>query len=339
MKKFRVGIIGCGNMGGLYDERGIGRGAVYTHAGMYSHFKEFEISAAADLDRKRLSGFVRHWRAKRAYRSYADMLRAEKLDVVSIATPDETHTQILKDVLRINRPRIVFTEKPLALNAEEGLRIRDLARKLGVRIVVDYVRRWDVRHRLIKKMIEKGSLGDIISVSGYYVRGLRHNGCQLINLIQYICGKIVSVTAIDPLPSGSSGSNESLSLRCLVKPDIPCYILPLDRKGYKFSAFELDIFGSKGRLRLDATGSAAELYFVSNDKRFPNFKYLKSGKLAGSATYGTALLCAGREMISFLKGGKSITRNTVEESIRDLAVIDGAFRSASLRNRPVPVAD
>ena len=94
----RAGLAGCGAIGSGYDEGRAGR-QVYTHAGMYSRLPMFELAAMADPDPERFARAGGCWGTRGLYPGVEGMLREEELDVLSVATPDRTHPEVLECVL------------------------------------------------------------------------------------------------------------------------------------------------------------------------------------------------------------------------------------------------
>jgi predicted dehydrogenase len=330
MKMLKAGLIGCGNIGALYDEGGNGKD-VYTHAGTYRAVEGIELVCASDADSGRLRDFGSHWGVERLYGDYRAMLQAEDLDMISIATPDHTHAGIIADAANLSRARLIFSEKPLAETLAEAVRLAALCREKNIMLVVDYVRRWDRNHQALRDFIRQDGLGAIQNMTGYYVRGLKHNGCQLINLIQFLFGNISDVQALGGVDQGSIPGDPTIDFRFILPDGRDGYMLGLDRKGYSFSIYELEIFGTKGRLRLLNGGQSIRFFPVENDPNFANFR--KIGEVSQtpwgeSATYGSALLHAGREFAGFLNGAGVALQNTAGVAIHDLAVIEAVLSSA-----------
>ncbi len=334
---FKAGIVGCGNIGGQYDERSKKNG-IYTHAGMYRGTKEFDLLCASDIDSKRLRDFGNYWQVDHLYDNHEEMFKNEALDIISVATPDETHCQVILDALRYHPPKIIFTEKPLANSIEQGIEVYKKCKENDVNLVVDYVRRWDENHQGVKKFIERGKLGPVQPIVGYYVRGLRHNGCQMINLIQFLFGRIIKVQVIGDSDLGSLNGDPSLNLLLTLEDGNQVHMIAIDQKGYGFSIFEIDIFGQKGRLCLCDGGQRIEFYKADSDCQFPNFRSLnKVNSPWERATYGKAMIRAGEEFVSFLIGKASFLQNTALEAIDDLLVIEAAFNSAKTNNSQITV--
>ena len=302
MKSFKAGIVGCGNIGGRYDERDRDNN-IYTHAGMYREIDQFDLICVAERDAERLDTFGRFWKVPRLYKDHEEMFQNERLDIISIATPDETHDKIILDAIKYNPPRIIFTEKPLAVNFESAVKVYEECQKKNVALFIDYIRRWDKTHQDIKRFILDGELGPVQAIVGYYVRGLRHNGCQMINLIRFLFGKIISVQVMGASDLGSFEGDPSMNIRLILENGVEAQMIALDRKGYGFSMYEIDILGRKGRLRLLEGGQRIEQYKADTDPQFSNFNKLYQIESPWKeSTYGSAMIRAGKQFVSFLTG-------------------------------------
>lgn len=337
MKQFKAGLIGCGNIGARYDEKNTG-GNIYTHAGMYRKTEGLELIAACDPDEVRLQEFGRCWGIDRLYKDVTQMLRKEQFDLVSIAAPDTTHEAIIRTILKTAQPRLILTEKPLADSLAAAEQLVEQCTERNIILLVDFVRRWDQNHQEIKEWISAGELGDIQGVNGSYVRGFRHNGCQLVNLIHFFFGPVQEVQALGSTDKGSIENDASLSLFMNTRNGVPIQVIGLDQKGYSFSIFEMDIFGTKGRIRLLDGGQSIEFSEVQPSSLFPNFSKLSPADKWGKSTYGSALMRAGIEIYELLAGARETGRNMAGGMLQDLKVMEAVMKSARSGNIVVQVS-
>lgn len=331
MEKFKAGLIGCGNIGAVYDEKSSGKN-VYTHAGMLKSIKGVEFVCASETNEKRIINFGKNWNVEKLYKSHNEMLRNENLDLICIATPDNTHTEIILDVLKIQTPKLIFSEKPIADTVSSAARIIRICNEKGVKLIIDYIRRWDKNHQKVREIIQKQKLGGIESVVGYYVRGLRHNGCQMINLLRYLFGEISSVQAIGRNNAGSISGDPSINFIAEFNDGITAVVLSQDQQGYGYSIFELDIAFKEGRIRIIDGGQNIEYFKSKKSNTFSNFKVLSKVNELSDSTYGQAFCNAGKELFDYLKGSKRILTNEASEAYCDLKIIEKIFKSANRNN-------
>ena len=139
----RVGVIGCGPIGTLHAEA-VCRSPLATLAGV------------CDLDRERAECLAqRLGRDVVAYGRSSDLLRAGAVDVVTIATPDHLHVDVALEA--IDAGCHVFCEKPLATTAAEARSLVDAAARRGVKLGVDYNRRFGFGYRMPERCSRTGS--------------------------------------------------------------------------------------------------------------------------------------------------------------------------------------
>ena len=87
------------------------------------------------------------------------------IDAVVIATPNKFHAPFAIEFL--NNGKDVFLEKPMAMNAEEGLTISGAAEKNNRLVMVGHMWRFDTDVNFIKKALDEGKLGKIVKTKGY----------------------------------------------------------------------------------------------------------------------------------------------------------------------------
>ncbi|HLP97555.1 MAG TPA: Gfo/Idh/MocA family oxidoreductase [Sideroxyarcus sp.] len=189
-----VAIIGTGNIAGGYDAKKQGGDTgIYTHAGAFAAHGGFELKTVFDLDRERAEGFSRLWKAGKAATDLDEIYDSHH-DVVSVCTPDHTHFEIVRNILSAGCCRTIFVEKPLATELSQIEELMRLAEQSNVRVVVNFQRRNEPVHREIRDRIASNP-GELLSVAGHYMKGLRHIGITMIDTLAYLCGYPTAVQA------------------------------------------------------------------------------------------------------------------------------------------------
>lgn len=113
--------------------------------------------------------------ADRAYGDWQEMLAAERrrdadrLDLVTVATPNATHFEITKAFLEAGFN--VLCEKPMTMTVEEGEEIAKLAEKTGQVCAVNYCYSAYPMVRHMKAMVARGDLGKIRVVIANFSHG------------------------------------------------------------------------------------------------------------------------------------------------------------------------
>lgn len=145
-KPYRVGVLGCGNVSA-------------DHFTAWQRATGAIVVAACDPDISRAKLRAEQFSIPKTYDSPARMFEAEKLDLVDVVTPRETHA----DMVRMARDHKVhaISEKPLCPTLAEA---KALVAEIGnsIRLMVNENWRYRPYYTLIGKWIAEGRLGRIV---------------------------------------------------------------------------------------------------------------------------------------------------------------------------------
>jgi predicted dehydrogenase len=157
MKKFRWAIFGIGKFSPM---RGGANAIAYAHAeGMKRNSDMFEIAAAASRSKENLEAFRNEYPCN-TYSSIDELLANEKIDGVSICTYAADREKHVLAAINAG-VKFVMIEKPLALTMREADNIRQAAEKNGVRLFVNFQRRYGQPFEWAKEACQSGKLGRI----------------------------------------------------------------------------------------------------------------------------------------------------------------------------------
>ena len=170
MKKLKWGLIGGGEGSQIGPAHRLGALA----DGL------FEFSAAAldhrpDIGRNYAKSLGIH--ENRAYGDWHEMLTSEvkrddRIDLVTVATPNSTHFEITKAYLEAGFN--VLCEKPMTMTVEEGEEIVKIANKVGKLCTVNYCYSAYPMVRQARAMVQNGELGKIRLIVTNFSHG--HHG-------------------------------------------------------------------------------------------------------------------------------------------------------------------
>lgn len=251
----RAGIVGCGFIAGFHDAPRRDR-AVRSHAKAYWLEPAIRLVAVADRDPGRAREFAARWRVPGVYDSVRAMMAAESPDLVSICTPDETHLDILQDCLDSSGVKAVWCEKPLGTDVARAEALVQAYRQRGIVLAVNYQRRWDPLVGRLTQALRNREIGTLQKVVVYYGKGLLHNGSHAIDLLLNwlgspgrlgVTGRTFDFDPADPTVDGF-----------LVVGGVPVYLVGIDSRHY--SVFEMDLFGTHGRVTVASFGQWMEWY-------------------------------------------------------------------------------
>jgi predicted dehydrogenase len=152
MKKVRVALIGTGFIGGY-------------HARALVRHPEVEVVAACGRPREAAKKFAAQYGIPRVTTEALDLARREDVDAVVLGLPNKFHAPYAVALLMAGKD--VFVEKPMALNAAEGKKIAEAARR-GKRLVMSgHMWRFDTEVNYVKKAVSAGLIGDIVKTRGF----------------------------------------------------------------------------------------------------------------------------------------------------------------------------
>lgn len=200
MKKLKAVVIGAGS-----------RGTTYTDI-MANYPEKFEVVGVAEINPLRRNYIKEKHNIKDEYckATWQELLSLPKLaDVALITTTDMMHFEPAMEAIR--KGYNLLLEKPVAPTPEECMKIQEEAKKYGTKILVCHVLRYAPYYMKLKKAIEDGEIGEVISIQhsenvGYlhyahaYTRGIWRNleisapmllakSCHDLDILQWLVGK------------------------------------------------------------------------------------------------------------------------------------------------------
>ena len=118
----------------------------------------FEVLALVGRDEERTTRRAARSGVPKACTSLSDALAIPGVDVVTIATPPDTHAMLAIQVCEAGRH--VVCEKPFALDAREAEAMLAAARRAGVTHLVGHEFRWAPARALVARAVHDGLIGD-----------------------------------------------------------------------------------------------------------------------------------------------------------------------------------
>lgn len=174
--------------------------------------KNAELVAIAEpVETSRVLGHTKFGVAMdKCYASADEFFAQGKIaDAVFICTQDAQHKEMALKALELGYD--IMLEKPAATSIEDCIAIRDVANKLGRKVMLTHVMRYAPFYAYIKKLIAEGKLGEIVNIEQTeniahwhfalsYVRGPWHDMnassptiiakcCHDLDLIVWLMGK------------------------------------------------------------------------------------------------------------------------------------------------------
>lgn len=156
--KLKIGIIGAG---------GIMRNA---HMPGWKIAPDCEVSAVCDANRATAEAFARDFgiAADRVFTDHRQLVEADGLDAVDIATPNRFHTPAVLAALA--RGLHVICEKPLAVTTAEVREMGAAAKAAGRLLMTAQNMRWGASGQAIRRFADSGALGEVYHARIHAVR-------------------------------------------------------------------------------------------------------------------------------------------------------------------------
>jgi len=225
MKRIGMGLIGPGFVAA-------------HHVDAVRRLGDVEVVAIAGSTQQSADKKAREYKVDRAYGDYRDLIADPDIQVIHNTTPNHLHLPVTLAVLAAGKH--VISDKPLALNPQEGKVLRDAAMAAGVAHVVTFNYRGNPLVQQARGMIARGETGAASFVHGHYLQdwmsdpnvyswrsdparggsssALGDIGSHWCDLAEHVSGlKIVSVladiTTVIPVRYSAGASAEAFSTK------------------------------------------------------------------------------------------------------------------------------
>lgn len=144
----RVGVIGCGKWGA-------------NHVRAFSGIKNCDLAGITDTSPEAKKTADRYKTS--FFQDYKEMLPV--VDAVSVATPTDTHYEIVKGCLESGKH--VLVEKPVTLDYQQSKKLVDLAKKRGLVLAVGHLFRFNTSVIKLKEILKDA--GKINYITARYI--------------------------------------------------------------------------------------------------------------------------------------------------------------------------
>jgi predicted dehydrogenase len=151
----------------------IGLGVGEQHIAGYRMHPRAEVVAVCDRDPAKLEMAAKRYPELRRTADAQELLRDPEIDVVSVASYDDSHFEQISAAL--DHGKHVFVEKPLVLHEREAIALaRLLAEHPDLHLSTNLPLRLAPRFARIRELIAAGELGQLFHLEGDYDYGRRY---------------------------------------------------------------------------------------------------------------------------------------------------------------------
>ena len=172
---FRAAVIGLGFIGAGDQVSGDAIGQKVadldgTHAQSLAAHPQVQLVAGSSRDEGRRKRFEERMGVSSTYADWREMLAAEELDIVSVATYSPYHAEITAGCAEAG-VRAVLCEKPIATRLSDADRAISACHERGTLLAVNHQRRWHPLWRQLRNEIRDGAIGDICHAAAHWSTG------------------------------------------------------------------------------------------------------------------------------------------------------------------------
>ncbi len=186
-KKVVYGLIGFGGMGKWHTE-------------ILANVPEIQLAGIYDINEEK-----RNKAAKmgfHVYESEQEILDAPDIDVILIATPNDSHKPIAIKAMLAGKN--VISEKPVTISVADLGEMEEAARKTGKLLTVHQNRRWDEDFLMVRKVMEEHTLGHVFRIEsrvhgsrgipGDWRKEKKHGGGMVLDWGVHLLDQILCIT-------------------------------------------------------------------------------------------------------------------------------------------------
>ena len=251
--RYRAAVVGLGRIGWLaeQDER---RPRPRSHVSAWKSAPRAELVAVYDQDPLRVC-------AEPSPGAWLDIecLSWERVwnrqpDVVSIATPPETHREVV-EACAAAKVRLIVCEKPLAPTSQDAAAMVKACQASGTILLVNHGRRFHPMIQSVKAELDKGRIGKPLSAVAVCSGGLWSGASHMVDLLRWFLGDVKWVAGHRRGPCAEDGIEAGYDAHLWFQDGVTASLHAVDIRRYVH--FAVTIFGEDGVLALDEAGLRA----------------------------------------------------------------------------------
>lgn len=144
----RFGVLGAGRIGKV-------------HAKALHESGRAQVAYIADAMPDAASSLAGSVGAKTA--SVDDVITASDVDAILIATPTDTHADLIEQAARAGK--MILCEKPVSLSVERIEECLKVVEQAGVPLMIGFHRRYDPNFSVLERRLRAGEIGDVEMVT------------------------------------------------------------------------------------------------------------------------------------------------------------------------------
>jgi len=332
-KKIRWGVLGAAKIA-------VTKVIPAMQQGTYS-----EISAIASRDLEKARQTAQNLKIPKFYGSYEELLADAEIDAVYNPLPNNLH--VPWTIKAAEAGKHVLCEKPIALTAEEARKLIETRDRAGVKIQEAFMVQTHPQWLAVRDFIRAGNIGNLQAINGFFsyfnndstnIRNqietgggaLLDIGCYCINISRFIIGeeprKVSALIERDALSTIDKLTSAMLEFPCC-QSTFTCstQLVPYQR---------MQFFGTSGRIEVEIP------FNITIDQ--PTRIFVDDGaSLFGGTIETIEVPAANQYTVQGDLFSRAILENSeqaiaLEDSVKNVSVIEAVFRAAESGNWEIP---
>lgn len=278
-ERLRSALIGLGRVAWGYPPAGK-PDAASTHLEAY-RVAEIDCAGGCDPDAEVRQRFT-HATGLPAYPDPAALFAAQRIDILSICSPDQVHFEHAALALERGVKRI-WLEKPPAATAAQARELVDLAQRAQATVAVNFFRRYHPCFEKMRDLLKREGLGPVRSVRLQYSRGLLANGSHQLDLVGFLLGdgKRFTGSSYHGVPVHVAGA------------DLPYHVQ------------ETEVLCEEGRMLALQGGAALRIDPARPNPAYPGFMHLEAGAVETFDNPGHAFPAVLADLLASHRAGRA----------------------------------
>lgn len=334
--QIRMGLIGCGGQG-----RYLAEAAAVTG--------EVQLVACADIRPEAAEEAAQMLGFDAAFGDPSQMLEEAAIDAVIVAVTHDALQPAALEAVRAGKHTLV--EKPMALTAAAGRELVAAAEQSDVRLMVGYTLRFLPERIEMKRLLDDGAVGEIVSVMGGQMIGpmggwlsehdrgggpMYYVGSHALDFILWMAGSPATRVYAEMHPAAQGDVESDATVTIEFADGFSGVLVTSQRMGGRYGW--CDVVGTAGRLRTEwespnvfVESRAIDAYRkptrieVGATENQPAWPAEASARLSGFK-YVRAWAAEIMEFVDAIREGRKPSPDG-EDGVRVLEVIDAIFES------------
>lgn len=322
MKNIVWGMIGCGDVTEVKN----GPGLYLSKHSVLKGITNRTLSKAHDWVNRHQQGQV--------YSDIQELLNDAEIDIVYIAVTPDLHMEYAIQCAQAGKHCLI--EKPLAMDYEQGLKIKEAFDKAGKKAFVAFYRRSLNRFNKIKEFIDSGEIGGIEAINiARYVKPIKDEAqwraqphisggnvftetdIHILDFVDYIMGEIDDYCFTKNIYDKTSTSFDCLSLSMKFKNGCIGSGHWLYNCTTEMDRFE--IIGEKGLIQFDFFNNLSPIYVIHEKQR-------QEYSVSDSKHVGYNM---EQQIVNELNGSGNFS-GTLDAALRTLKMTDKIYKGSNL---------